>query len=530
MSKSVDDPFNVVLKASKLPMSLLKDNDKEGRVKLLEVETFANTFGPKKLRKKPKLSGLDDLAALAAHAESKEGSYDAGKDGQLVQYKEHQQSEVQEKTLVSEYVFFKGTSKRIWAELYKVIDSSDVVLQVIDARDPMGTRNQAFERELRKNHPHKKLVLLLNKVDLVPAWAASRWTQKLSKEYPTVAFHASVTNPFGKSALIQLLRQFAQLLKQRQHVQIGLVGYPNVGKSSVIIALKMKKVCKAAPIPGETRVWQYISLTKKIFLIDCPGVVPPSTCDFAADSAKVLKGVVRAEKIENPSHYIPEVLERVKHKYILERYNLPKDTPPWDDYEDFLKSLALKMGKLRKGGDPDIEIVARIVLYDWQRGRIPFFTPPPEKVEDNDKPVEEIGFLRPAQAFKSLQCAVEFDPEDAAREATQDIEGDAVDAESDEDDGAEEQPVAEASAEKKKKKSGKEKPKADAKKKREEGAEKPKKRSAEEAKPKKRPAATEDAAEEPKKKRVKKARTEKAKPVAPSKALDWNAIASEFAS
>ena len=50
------------------------------------------------------------------------------------------------------------------------------MLKVIDARDPMGTRNVNFERELRKNHPHKKLVLLLNKVDLIPSWAVKRWT------------------------------------------------------------------------------------------------------------------------------------------------------------------------------------------------------------------------------------------------------------------------------------------------------------------------------------------------------------------
>lgn len=449
MSTSVDDPYSVVLKASKLPMTLLKDNDKQTRAKLLQVESYEQTFGAKKVRKKPNLAGIDSLEAMMAKTQEKEDAYDEAKDHQLA---EKMEAEALDLGITTEAVMKKGTSRRIWAELYKVIDSSDVVIEVIDARDPMGTRCLEFERELRKKHPHKKLVLLMNKVDLIPSWVAARWTAALNKEYPTVAFHASISNPFGKSALIQLLRQFGQLLKQRMHVAIGLVGYPNVGKSSVINALKMKKVCKAAPVPGQTKVWQYVHMTKKLHLIDCPGITPPSAHDFAADSAKVLKGVVRIEKVETPSHYVPEVLERVKHKYLVDRYAFPSDQPEWEDYEEFLTDLAKKMGKLRKGGEPDCETVAKIVLYDWQRGRLPFFTPPPaqEAEEEEELPAfavapdapdapdadgditgdegedeaegldgsdgsedeEEETVEAEPQGFEELQCALQFDADD----------------------------------------------------------------------------------------------------------------------
>jgi nuclear GTP-binding protein len=79
----------------------------------------------------------------------------------------------------------------------------------------------------------------------------------LEKEYPTIAFHASINNPFGKSALINLLRQFSKLHSDKKQISIGLVGYPNTGKSSIINTLKQKKVCTVAPIPGETRVIFY---------------------------------------------------------------------------------------------------------------------------------------------------------------------------------------------------------------------------------------------------------------------------------
>ncbi len=61
-------------------------------------------------------------------------------------------------------------------------------------------------------------------------------------QYPTIAFHASITNSFGKGALINLLRQYCKLHSDRKQVGVGVVGYPNVGKSSIINTLRKKKV------------------------------------------------------------------------------------------------------------------------------------------------------------------------------------------------------------------------------------------------------------------------------------------------
>ena len=72
-----------------------------------------------------------------------------------------------------------------------------------------------------------------------------RWLHTLSREFPTLAFHASLTNPFGKGSLLGLLRQLARLRTDKQYISVGLVGYPNVGKSSVINTLRSKKVSAA---------------------------------------------------------------------------------------------------------------------------------------------------------------------------------------------------------------------------------------------------------------------------------------------
>ena len=132
------------------------------------------------------------------------------------------------------------------------------------------------------------------------------------------------------------------------------------------------------------QVWQYITLTKRIYLIDCPGIVPASAND--SQSSIVLKGVVRVEALPTPSDHIPDLMQRVKPIYLSRTYGIPLPDPEdrtkgWEP-EDFLDKLARMKGRLLKHGEPDLDAVAKIILSDWVRGRIPFFVPPPERSED----------------------------------------------------------------------------------------------------------------------------------------------------
>lgn len=193
---------------------------------------------------------------------------------------------------------------------------------------------------------------------------------------------ASIKNPFGRGSLIDLLRQFSVLHKDRKQISVGLIGYPNVGKSSIINALRGKAVAKVAPIPGETKVWQYVTLMRRIYLIDCPGIVPPNQHDTPQDL--LLRGVVRVENVENPEQYIPAVLKKVKTHHMERTYELKG----WKDHIEFLELLARKSGRLLKGGEPDVDGVAKQVLNDFMRGKIPWFTPAPAP-EGGDEPVIE---------------------------------------------------------------------------------------------------------------------------------------------
>lgn len=370
MTKVKKDPYKVVMRQTKLPISLLNETAKTARVHVLDTESFESTFGKKKTRKRPYLK-VTDMQALVEQAQEACSSYKSEKDLDL------KRDEPDFKEECQEMVFKAGQSKRVWNELHKVIDSSDVLINVLDARDPHGTRCYQVEEFLKKEKPFKHIIFVLNKVDLVPVWVTQKWVATLSAINPTLAFHASIMNPFGKGALINLLRQFSKLHTDKRQITVGFVGYPNVGKSSVINTLRAKKVCKVAPIAGETKVWQYITLMKRIYLVDCPGVVYPTG---STPTECVLKGVVRVENIKTPEDYIDAMLQRVKVEYIQKTYNIMS----WTDHEDFLSQFAKRSGKLLKGGDPDISTAAKMILNDFQRGSIPYFVRPPDSPSDTD--------------------------------------------------------------------------------------------------------------------------------------------------
>ena len=439
MSDKVADPYSVVLKRRKLPMGLLQDAaiaTANGSLKqgLLANESFEDAFGSKKRRKRVKLdqyiaartSAFDDeeksnkatkdninyqpvvggqatpvpqrpdddksgYASLLAAAQKSSETYEKvnnrkgivpwGRDSNL----EKKSGEgVDWHYSKKDDLFLKGQSKRIWGEFFKVIDCSDVILHVIDARNVPGTRCSMIEKHIAKNASHKHLVFVLNKIDLVPNWVAKRWIGELASVRPTIAFHASLTHAFGKGALISLLRQFGQLHRDKKQISVGVIGYPNVGKSSVINTLISKKSCKVAPIPGETKIWQYITLFKRIYLIDCPGVVVDTAGDTEEDS--VLKGVVRSERLENPEDFIDAIQEKVKREHIAAQYGIPKEgEDTWKSSRDLMEKIAVKSGRLLKGGEPCVRSAAIMLLLDFQRGRLPHYVAPPELKEDEEE-------------------------------------------------------------------------------------------------------------------------------------------------
>lgn len=346
-------PYEVLLKKGKLPFNL----DASTKKKMVKAD-FQKVFGKKATRKRPTMvaGSLEDLKQRVGEMKS---PVDVPTDGIL----HSTVSACLDDNVAQDCV--RGQSKRIWNELYKVIDCSDVIVHVLDGRDPVGTHCASIEKYIREKAPFKHLIYVLNKVDLVPMQVTARWLRVLSKRHPVLAYHSnSLANYYGKENLLNVLRQYSHL-KQRR-VSVGFVGYPNVGKSSIINTLRRKAVCSVAPVPGQTKFYQYITLMKKIYLIDSPGVVPTSTIEEA-----VLRGAMRIENLEDPEYFFGKVYERAS-KALATVYGIESA-----ECLDFLEKYCKKYGKILRGGVPNTALASKVLLHDWLRGRIPYYAEPP---------------------------------------------------------------------------------------------------------------------------------------------------------
>ncbi|KAK9282154.1 hypothetical protein L1049_005066 [Liquidambar formosana] len=357
---------------------------KEQELKALEarraraVEELVQKKAARKERAQKRKLGLledDDISRLADGAKGSDNSVGVGKNRDN-----------------SDRAFYK--------ELVKVIEASDVILEVLDARDPLGTRCVDMEKMVMKSGPDKHLVLLLNKIDLVPRESAEKWLKYLREELPTVAFKCSTqeqrsnlgwkssskaakaakpsnilqtSDCLGAETLIKLLKNYSRSHEIKKSITVGIIGLPNVGKSSLINSLKRCHVVNVGATPGLTRSMQEVQLDKNVKLLDCPGVVMLRSGE--SDASIALRNCKRIEKLDDPIGPVKEILKLCPAKLLVTLYKLPT----FDSVDDFLQKVATVRGKLKKGGIVDVEAAARIVLHDWNEGKIPYYTMPPTR-------------------------------------------------------------------------------------------------------------------------------------------------------
>ncbi|KAI3388410.1 hypothetical protein SNEBB_006391 [Seison nebaliae] len=356
---------------------------------------------------------------------------------------------------------FKST-KKYNCDVGQVLKKCDVILEVLDARDPLACRCYELEERLNEN---QKLIFILNKIDLIPKSNIVQWLQYLRREHATIAFKSSEKGfskvevhqlnknilfsgrSIGVDHLFNLLYNYSRIKnpddnnekeekmneknekkktkendgKNRLKLNVGVIGYPNVGKSSVINSLKRSHICTTGNEPGVTRQTQEIKLSEYIRIIDTPGVILNRN---ANEMSLVLQHCLNVKHIDEELaiRCCNLIVSRVQPSFFTQLYQLPDDwmnqsvydlimkrknirfktrnhDDGFDNYEyltdaqmqddsltshhddngrQLIEHVGLKRGRLMKGGRINTLITARGIIGDWITGKIRYFTSPPE--------------------------------------------------------------------------------------------------------------------------------------------------------
>lgn len=251
--------------------------------------------------------------------------------------------------------------------LLKVIEISDIVVQVLDARFFKEMRNEEIENIIKKQK--KEIIYVLNKSDLVDKEKIEK--SELEKIKPFV--FTSCSKRRGIKELRDKIKQTSKSVKKSpenkfDRIQVGIIGYPNTGKSSLINILIGKMSAGVGSEAGYTRGMQKLKLTKDILLLDSPGVIPSN--DYSQhEQEKIIKhqkvGGKSFSQIKEPETLLANLVKEYS-KQIDKYYKINSN----EDSEILIEKIGKKNGFLKRGGEVDSDKTSRKIIKDFQEGKI----------------------------------------------------------------------------------------------------------------------------------------------------------------
>ncbi len=274
----------------------------------------------------------------------------------------------QEAEMIQNINWYPGHMKKTRELIAENLKMVDIVIEVIDARIPISSRNPIID-ELVKT---KKRIIILNKSDLSDGKANEDWADFFKKQGNIVL----AMNCMSGAGVSQLYKLLGRLQDEKNEGQIRkkplrmmIAGVPNVGKSSLINRMTGKKSAKTGDRPGVTKGKQWLGLENGMQLLDTPGILWPKFEDPEVGLNLAFCGSIKDEILDVATLALEliKVLQRDYPKLLQERYKLEEID---EDALTNMENIALKRGFILPGKRIDYERCGKTLLDEFRSGKI----------------------------------------------------------------------------------------------------------------------------------------------------------------
>ncbi len=268
--------------------------------------------------------------------------------------------------------WYPGHMKKTKDLLQENIKLVNIIIEVIDARIPIASKNPDFDQLFMD----KKRLIVLNKYDLADPNMNKMWEEYYkSKGWSCVLYNSTNNKELRKldNAIADASKEILERYKKRglinRRIKAMIVGIPNVGKSTLINSLAKKKSAKTGNMPGVTKGKQWINLANNIDLLDTPGILWPKFEDEIGALNLAFTGAIKDETLvleEIALKFVEKMIGMNKINSILEKYNIEQG----EKSLDILDNIAFKKGYLINNSEIDYLRVANLLLNDFRSGKL----------------------------------------------------------------------------------------------------------------------------------------------------------------